>query len=60
MNDIFKMIDENNLKIKQIYLRKIEWLNCYWYIEYYEDNKETSLRLFKLKLAHVFNDSTST
>ena len=23
---------------------------------YYEDNKETNLRLFKLKFAHVFND----
>ena len=31
-------------------------MNDYWYIEYYEDNKETHLRLFKLKLAHVFND----
>ena len=25
-------------------------------MQYYEDNKETNLRLFKLKLAHVFND----
>ena len=32
------------------------WLNDYWYIEYYEDNKETSLRLFKLKLPTIFND----
>ena len=23
---------------------------------YYEDNKETNLRLFKLKFAHIFND----
>ena len=23
---------------------------------YYEDNKKTNLRLFKLKFAHVFND----
>ena len=23
---------------------------------YYEDNKETNLRLFKLKFAHTFND----
>ena len=34
----------------------MSWLNDYWYIEYYEDNKETNLRLYKLKLAHVFND----
>ena len=25
-------------------------------MEYYEDNKETNLRLFKLKLAHIFID----
>ena len=25
-------------------------------MHYYEDNKETNLRLFKLKLAHIFND----
>ena len=25
-------------------------------MNYYEDNKETNLRLFKLKFAHVFND----
>ena len=26
------------------------------YIEYYEDNKETNLIIFKSKLAHVLND----
>ena len=31
-------------------------LNDYWYIEYYEDNKEINLRLFKLKFAYIFND----
>ena len=25
-------------------------------MQYYEDNKERNLRLFKLKLAHIFND----
>ena len=25
-------------------------------MNYYEDNKEKNIRLFKLKLAHVFND----
>ena len=24
-------------------------------MDYYEDNKETNLRLFKLKFAHIFN-----
>ena len=23
---------------------------------YYEDNKDTNLRLFRLKFAHIFND----
>ena len=31
-------------------------LNEYWDMCYYEDNKETNLRLFKLKFAHTFND----
>ena len=31
-------------------------LNDYWYIEYYEDNNETNLRLFRLKLANILND----
>ena len=26
-------------------------------MHYYEDNKETNLRLFKLKFAHIFNDA---
>ena len=25
-------------------------------MDYYEDNKETNFRLFKLKFAHIFND----
>ena len=37
-------------------LKKIPCLNDYWYMDYYEDNKETNLGLFKLKFAHVFND----
>ena len=31
-------------------------LGDYWHIEYYEDNNEMNLRLFKLKLAHILND----
>ena len=37
-------------------LKEIPFLSNYWYIEYYEDTKETNLRLFKLKLAHILND----
>ena len=32
------------------------WLHDYWHMNYYEDNEETNLRLFKLKFAHVFNN----
>ena len=57
INNCFKMIDETKSFEDQIdILKKIPWLNDYWNIEYHEDNKETNLRLFKLKLSHVFND----
>ena len=53
----FKKIDETKSFEDQIdILKKIPWLNDYWDICYYEDNKETSLRLFKLKFACIFND----
>ena len=58
INNNFKEIDEAKSFKDQIdILKKIPWLNDYWYIEYYKDNKETNLRLFKLKLAHIFNDA---
>ena len=47
---------QDHLKTKQIYKKKIPWLSDYWYMDYYEDNKETNFRLFKLKFAHIFND----
>ena len=37
-------------------LKKIPDLGDDWYNKHYEDNKETNLKLFKLKLAHIFND----
>ena len=37
-------------------LIEIPDLGDFWYMQYYEDNKETNLRLFKLKLAHILND----
>ena len=55
INSNFKKIDETiSFKNEIDILKEIPWLNDYWYIEYYEDNKETNLRLFKF--AHVFND----
>ena len=57
LNNNFKEIDETKSFKDQIdILKKIPDLNDYWYIEYYEDNKEINLRLFKLKLANIFND----
>ena len=57
INNNFEKIDETKSFEDQIdILKEIPWLNDYWYIEYYEDNKETNLRVFKLKFAHIFND----
>ena len=57
INNNFKKIDETKSFEGQIdILKKIPWLNEYWDMCYYEDNKETNLRLFKLKFAHIFND----
>ena len=53
INNYFKKIDETKLFEEQIdILKKIPWLNDYWNMFYYEDNKETNLRLFKSKFAH--------
>ena len=57
INNNFKKIDETISFEDQIDIwKKIPWLNDYWGMNYYEDNKETNLRLFKLKFEHVFND----
>ena len=53
----FKKIDETKSFEDQIdILKKIPCLNDYWNMFYYEDNKETNLRLFKLNFAHTFDD----
>ena len=57
INNNFKKIDETKSFKDQIdILKEMPDLNDYWYIEYYEDNKEINLRLFKLKFAYIFND----
>ena len=57
LNNNFKKIDEKKSFKDQIdILIEIPDLGDFWYNEYYEDNKETNLRLFKLKLAHILND----
>ena len=57
INNNFEKIDKTKLFKDQIdVLKEIPDLDDYWYIKYYEDNKERNLRLFKLKLAHILND----
>ena len=57
INNDFKKIGETKSFEEQIDIfKKIPWLNDYWNMFYYEDNKETSLRLLKLKFAHILND----
>ena len=57
INNCFKNIDETKSFKDQIdVLKEIPDFNDYWYIKYYEYNKEINLRLFKLKLAHILND----
>ena len=58
INNNFKKINETKSLEDQINILKIvPNLNDYWYNEYYEDNKDINLRLFKLKLVHVLNDA---
>ena len=57
LNNNFKEIDETkSFKDEIDILKKKTDLNDYWYIEYYQDNKDINLRLFKLKLVHIVND----
>ena len=57
INNNFEKVDKTkSLKDQIDVLKEIPNLNDYWYIEYYEDNKDINLRLSKLKLAHIFND----
>ena len=57
INNDFKKINETKSFKDQIdVLIEVPYLINYWDMHYYEDNKETNLRLFKLKFAHIFND----
>ena len=38
-------------------LKEIPDFNDYWYIEYYEDNKDINFRLFKWKFENILNDA---
>ena len=57
INNDFKKINETKSFKDQIdVLIEVPYLINYWDMHYYEDNKETNLRLFKSKFAHIFND----
>ena len=57
INNNFEKIDETKSFKDQIdVLKEIQDLSDYWYIKYYEDNKDINLRLFKLKFAHILDD----
>ena len=48
INNNFKKIDETkSFKDKIDILKEIPDLGDYWYMDYYEDNKERNLRIFK-------------
>ena len=54
INNNFIEINETKSFEDQINIfKKIPDLDDYWDIEYYEDNKDINLRLFKLKPAHI-------
>ena len=54
LNNYFKAIDETKSFEEQIeILKKRDFLDEYWHDEYYHDNKELNLRIFKAKAAHL-------
>ena len=58
INNNFKESNKTKSLEDQINIfKKIPGLGDYWDIEYYENNKEINLKLFKLKLAHILNDA---
>ena len=57
LNDYFEMINETKSFEDQIkLLEKINYLNEYWYMKYYDDDKELNLKIFKLKITYISND----
>ena len=58
LNDsLGKMIGESKSFEEQIkLLKKTDYLNEYWNINYYDDNKEWNLKIFKAKFSYISND----
>ena len=54
LNNYFKATDDTKSFEEQIeILKKRDFLDEYWHDEYYHDNKELNLRIFKAKAAHL-------
>ena len=55
LNNWFETIDQTKSLEEQIELlkEKGEFLAEYWYVKYYNDNKELNLKIFKAKAAHL-------
>ena len=50
LHDYLKMISETKSSEEQIkLLKKKDYLNDYWQMRYYDDDKELNLKIFKLK-----------
>ena len=57
LNTYFKSIDKTKSLKEQIeILWKRDFLDEYWHMGYYHDDKELNLRIFKAKAAYILND----
>ena len=51
------MIDESiSFEDQTKLFKKINYLNEYWHMRYYDDGKELNLKTFKLKFLYILND----
>ena len=50
------MTKQNHLKSKYKYFKKRDFLDEYWHMGYYHDDKELNLKIFKAKAAQILND----
>ena len=57
LNNWFETIDQTKSLEDQIEILKTkDFLDYYWYVSYYNDNKDLNYKLFKAKAAYLLND----
>ena len=57
LNDWFETIDQTKSLEDQIEILKTkDALDYYWYVSYYNDNKDLNYKLFKAKAAYLLNE----